>query len=73
MRSDAALQASPSEVAEILTLPVANLFDPAASRRDRALLRGAWHEYWVWEHPDHMIWGATAAILANLAAKLREP
>jgi hypothetical protein len=25
----------------------------------------------VWPHPDHYIWGATAAILVHLAQKLR--
>ena len=70
VRADALWQAAPAEVAEILVLPVANLFDPGAVRRERALLRGTWHEYWVWHHPDHLIWGATAAILSTLAARL---
>ena len=61
--SGAVWQAAPAEVAEILMLPVANLFDPSASRREG--------HYWVWDHPDHRIWGATAAILATLAERLR--
>ncbi len=60
-----------AEVAEILVLPFANLLDPGAARRERACLRGIWHEYWVWHHPDHLIWGATAAILSSLADRLR--
>jgi len=32
-----------------------------------------WREYWVWPHPDHYIWGATAAILVHLARELRGP
>ncbi len=68
---DAIWEASPAEVAEILVLPVASLFDPNAAHRERALLRGVWHKYWVWDHPDHLIWGATAAILSTLADRLR--
>jgi len=37
------------------------------------LLRGSVREFWVWPHPDHEIWGATAAILVDLAAVLRAP
>ena len=33
---------------------------------------GNLREYWVWPHPDHYIWGATAAILVHLAQKLRK-
>ncbi len=68
---DAVWEASPAEVAEIVVLPMASLFDPTAARRERARLRGVWHEYWVWHHPEHVIWGATAGILANLAERLR--
>ncbi len=63
--------ASPAEVAEILSLPVRELFDPTAVERHGAVIRGAWHEYWVWRHPGHAIWGATAAILVSLAELLR--
>jgi hypothetical protein len=35
-------------------------------------VRGVWREYWVWPHPQHFIWGATAAILVQLAQRLRE-
>jgi hypothetical protein len=29
-------------------------------------------EYWEWPHPEFHIWGATAAILVGLAARLRQ-
>ena len=50
--------------------------DRRAARSRRAAapaphVRGVWREYWVWPHPDHYIWGATAAILVHLAQKLR--
>jgi hypothetical protein len=28
-------------------------------------------EYWVWPHPEHLIWGATATMLLSLAKVLR--
>ena len=36
------------------------------------IFRGRWREFWVWPHPDHYIWGATAAILVHLASILRD-
>ena len=62
---------SPDEVEAIFTLPLHVLLDPAAPRRERALFRGRMREYWVWPHPEHHVWGATAAILVNLAHRLR--
>ena len=59
------------EVASIFTLPLSVLLDPNAPQRQRAEFRGRQREFWVWPHPDHYIWGATAAILVGLAARLR--
>jgi len=64
---------SPHEVEAVFELPVSVLLDPDAPRRQRHHVRGVWREYWVWPHPDHYIWGATAAILVHLARKLRGP
>ena len=69
---DLGLRASPDEVDEIFSLPMPVLLDPAAPERRRSELRGRWREFWVWPHPDHYIWGATAAILVDLAARLRQ-
>ncbi len=66
-----ALHPAPAEVAAIFTLPLATVLDPAAPRRERAFWRGKMREYWIFPHPDHHIWGATAAILVQLAAALR--
>jgi len=62
---------SPHEVEAVFELPVTVLLDPDAPRRQRQHVRGVWRDYWVWPHPDHFIWGATAAILVHLARKLR--
>lgn len=63
---------SPDEVETVFELPIGVLLDPAAPKRQKQHVRGTWREYWVWPHPSHFIWGATAAILVHLAAKLRE-
>ncbi|MGE0221836.1 MAG: CoA pyrophosphatase [Acetobacteraceae bacterium] len=62
---------SPHEVEAVFELPINVLLDPHAPRRQRQHVRGEWREYWVWPHPSHFIWGATAAILVHLADKLR--
>ncbi len=67
------LRMSPHEVDEVFELPLRVLLDPDAPRRQQMLVQGTRREFWVWPHPRHRIWGATAAILLNLAARLREP
>jgi 8-oxo-dGTP pyrophosphatase MutT (NUDIX family) len=62
---------SPFEVESVFEFPFSVLLDPAAPRRQKQHVRGVWREYWVWPHPDHFIWGATAAIMHHLAGKLR--
>ncbi len=60
--------ADPQEVDAIFGLDLAVLLDPDAPRRiGDGLRRGSWS----WPHPDHDIWGATAAILVQLARALR--
>jgi 8-oxo-dGTP pyrophosphatase MutT (NUDIX family) len=65
------LHLSAHEVELVFELPLSVLLDPAAPQRQRAQWRGRWREFWVWPHPEHHIWGATAGILMNLAARLR--
>ena len=63
---------SPDEVAEVFTLPLQTLLDPAAPERRSRMFRGRERHFWVWPHERHYIWGATAAILVHLAARLRD-
>ena len=65
------LYPSPEEVEAVFELSLEVLLDPAAPKLQRHHVRGLWREYWVWPHPDHFIWGATAAIMVHLAGKLR--
>ena len=68
---DLALSPSPHEVEAVFSLPLSVVLDPTAPERRRSHFRGAWREFWVWPHPDHYIWGATAAMLVHLAHRLR--
>jgi 8-oxo-dGTP pyrophosphatase MutT (NUDIX family) len=66
-----AAKPSPHEVETVFQLPLSVLLDPAAPTRRSIVFAGAPREFWVWPHPDHDIWGATAAILVQLARRLR--
>ena len=68
---DLSYRPSPHEVDAVFEFPFSVLLDPAAPQRQKQHVRGVWREYWVWPHPDHFIWGATAAIMVHLAGKLR--
>lgn len=64
--------ASQDEVAAIFGLMLSTLTDPDAPRR---MADGPRAGAWVWPHPEQDVWGATAAILVQLARHLsgREP
>jgi len=65
------LSASPHEVDAIFELPIAVLLDPDAPQRRTRMWKGRERPFWEWPHPEHHIWGATAAILVSVAARLR--
>lgn len=67
------LHPAQDEVEAVFELPLATLLDPKAPLRRRAWREGRLREFWVWPHPEHEIWGATAAILLRLAELLRRP
>ncbi len=62
---------SAQEVEAIFELPISVVLDPRAPKLQRQHVDGRWREYWVWPHPQHYIWGATAAILVRLAERLK--
>lgn len=77
-----AFKPAPAEVAEIFLLPLTVVRDASAPQRrrmkpvasaaaDAEQALEEWREIWVWPHDKHYIWGATAAILVDLAAWLR--
>jgi 8-oxo-dGTP pyrophosphatase MutT (NUDIX family) len=65
-------QPSPHEVEFVFELPIDVILDPNAPQRQYRDVLGRSREFWVWPHPEHFIWGATAAILVHLARKLRD-
>ncbi|MFN6954271.1 MAG: CoA pyrophosphatase [Acetobacteraceae bacterium] len=67
-----ALRPDPSEVAEAFEYALAHLLAPGLPEQREGLWRGRPGVSWVWPHERHMIWGATAAILRNLALLLRD-
>jgi 8-oxo-dGTP pyrophosphatase MutT (NUDIX family) len=66
-----ALRPSPREVDAVFELPLSVLLDPDAPQLRFVTSGGRERHFWVWPHPQHYIWGATAAILVNLAERLR--
>lgn len=60
-----------AEVASVFETPLAFLFDPDNRVRREAQFQGHSRRYYeiMWE--DRRIWGATAAIIVNLARRLR--
>jgi 8-oxo-dGTP pyrophosphatase MutT (NUDIX family) len=70
--ADLSYTPSPDEVELVFELPISVVLDPNAPQRQHREVLGRSRPFWVWPHPDHFIWGATAAILVNLARKLRD-
>jgi 8-oxo-dGTP pyrophosphatase MutT (NUDIX family) len=71
VRPPLSLAPDPAEVEEPFELPLSVVLDPRAPERRRAAWQGVMREFWVWPHERHYIWGATAAMLVNLAHVLR--
>lgn len=65
------LRPDPGEVAEAFEIPLAGVLDPAGPYEAEAEFRGRLRRFWVIPDERHYIWGATAAILVNLARVLR--
>ena len=66
------LSACPDEVARILVLPLADLVSSYRPRRESYIRDGRQRNVWVIDHDDHYIWGLSAAILVDLAARMGE-
>jgi 8-oxo-dGTP pyrophosphatase MutT (NUDIX family) len=65
-----ALAPDPREVAEIFEVPLAFFLDPANRRRESREMGGRAREFYAYHPGPHYIWGATAAILSDFAARL---
>jgi len=65
-----ALRLDEYEVAEAFEVPLAFIIDPANHERHSRELRGRMRSFFVLPYNDRYIWGATAAMLVNLAEVL---
>jgi 8-oxo-dGTP pyrophosphatase MutT (NUDIX family) len=68
---DVVFTAAAGEVQEVFCVPFETLLNSEFPRRREAFWRGREQPFWVWLHESHVIWGATAMILRNLACLLR--
>lgn len=65
-----ALAPDPREVDEVFEVPLAFLLDPRNRRRESREIAGRQRRFYAFTHDGHEIWGATAAIIVNLAERL---
>ncbi len=64
------LRPDPDEVAEIFEVPLDIVLDTRNYQRHSRLIRGRCRYYYVLNYREHLIWGATAAMLLDLARVL---
>ena len=64
------LQANPAEVAAIFEVPLSLILDTRNHQRHSRLFKGKPRQYYVLPYEGYYIWGATAAMLVNLALRL---
>jgi 8-oxo-dGTP pyrophosphatase MutT (NUDIX family) len=65
-----ALAPDPREVAHVFEVPLAFLIDPANRRRESRQIGGRERRFYAITWQEHEIWGATAAIIVDLASRL---
>lgn len=68
-----ALQPDPSEVAAVIHVSLASLLDPASIRTEAWDIRGARRPVTFYLFGHVPVWGATARVLSDLAARLGVP
>lgn len=68
---DLTLNPSEAEVASVFEAPLAFLLDHANHQRAEMDWKGQTRSYWEIRWNDQRIWGATAAMIVNLARRLR--
>ena len=59
-----------AEVAEIFSVPLSHVADPANFAIEQREWRGVWRRYYAVPFGPHYIWGATARILRGLADRM---
>jgi 8-oxo-dGTP pyrophosphatase MutT (NUDIX family) len=71
VRPPLTLMPDPYEVAEVFEVPLSFVLDPINHELHQRELRGRMRTFYVLPYQDRYIWGATAAMLVNLAQVLR--
>jgi 8-oxo-dGTP pyrophosphatase MutT (NUDIX family) len=69
---DTALTPNPEEVERVFEVPLDVLFDMARYRLESRVWEGRERRYYVVDHPDAYIWGATAALIRILYERLSQ-
>ena len=69
LAQDFTLKPDPREVAHVFEVPLAFLLDPANRRRESRHIAGRDRRFYAFTYEGHEIWGATAAIIVDLAAR----
>jgi 8-oxo-dGTP pyrophosphatase MutT (NUDIX family) len=64
------LAPDPREVASVFEVPLSFLLDPANRRRETRHIAGRERRFFAITYQEHEIWGATAAIIVDLADRL---
>jgi 8-oxo-dGTP pyrophosphatase MutT (NUDIX family) len=73
LRPDFALSVNTHEVAEVFEVPLDFLLDANNHALKHVERGGAVREFYAISYGSHTIWGATAAMIVNLAERLRQP
>lgn len=69
---DFELKPDPAEVAEVFEMPLEYALDPANRTTESRTYGGHEFSFYRIEYDRHVIWGATAGMLVNLAERLAE-
>ena len=69
---DFELVPDPSEVDEVFEVPLEFILDENNQTLESRDWQGKKRHYYVFPHPEHYIWGATAAMLVRFSRLLRE-
>ena len=72
LREGFTLAPEPREVDDVFEVPLAFLIDPANRREEKREWKGGWRRFYAFRYETHYIWGATAAIVVELAERLHD-
>lgn len=72
LREGFSLRLCAEEVDEVFEVPLAFLIDPANLQEHSREWKGSARRFYAFQYETHYIWGATAAILTDLAGRLHD-